>query len=451
MKQYLLLFFLFLTSCVGKQDLQTLEWKKGSSSSLSDLSAINFSRESKLQSGPQTVVFREQEFSDIPIENSFLKTVKNHDGEDLQIRGAVSFDHEKLQKLPLNSFKNKRDVIGKELEAAFPIFRRHKPESIEIIIAHRRGFYEPLWKVIYSDNKGASWEVRVNNHLQVQSVKRVGSQFHDTVAVIFPKGPKRSGLQEIVLKDLNIQPTLSNSRLFVGSQAEEKIGNVRDPLKFSIQDARFDQVQVFFFLEESLSWFERKLNFKIPFQLHAEVHVGAPEKTNSAFYYQGKIRIGAGDDETYSRIPQDPSIVIHESVHALVDAIAKLPFEGEGGSLNEGFADFFTALQLGSPNMGESAYLKGPFRRSLVNDFKLSGKTGGLYHDSGIVSGALWDLSTRFGSEQGIKIGILTLNCLVPSSDFKDFGNCLNDILPEVFVSAEDLATARMIVEARGF
>ncbi len=451
MKQYLLLFFLFLSACVPKQDLQTLEWKKGSSSSLSDLSAINFSRESKLQSAHQTLLFKEQEFSEITIENSFLKTVKNHDGEDLQIRGAVSFDQEKLQKLPLSSFKNKKDVIAKELESAFPIFRRHKPESIEIIIAHRRGFYEPLWRVVYSDNKGASWEVRVNNHLQVQSVKRVGSQFHDTVAVIFPKGPKRSGLQEIVLKDLNIQPTLSNSRLFVGSQADDKIANVRDPLKFSIQDARFDQVQVFFFLEESLSWFERKLNFKIPFQLQAEVHVGAPEKTNSAFYYQGKIRIGAGDDETYARIPQDPSIVIHESVHALVDSIAKLPFEGEGGSINEGFADFFTALQLGSPNMGESAYLKGPFRRSLVNDYKLSGKTGGLYHDSGIVSGTLWDLSTRFGSEQGAKVGILTLNRLVPSTDFKDFGNSLKDILPEVFLSAEDLAAARMIVEARGF
>lgn len=451
MKKYLLLYSLFLGACVGKQDLQTLEWKKGSSSLPSDLSTLNFSTESKIQSANQIVALKEQEFSDVPIENSFVKTVKNQDGENLQIRGAVSFDHDKLKKLPLDAFKNKKDVINKEILAAFPIFRRHKPESVEIVIAHRRGFYEPLWKIVYSDNKGASWEVRVNNHLQVQSVRRVGSQFHDTVAVIFPKGPKRSGLQEIVLKDLNVQPTLSNSRLFVGSQAEEKIGNVRDPLKFSVQDARFDQVQVFFFLEESLSWFERKLNFKIPFQLHAEVHVGAPEKTNSAFYYQGKIRIGAGDDETYSRIPQDPSIVIHESVHALVDAIAKLPFEGEGGSINEGFSDFFTALQLGSPNMGESAYLKGPFRRSLVNDYKVSGKTGGLYHDSGIVSGTLWDLSTRFGPEQGAKVGILTLNRLVPSSDFKDFGNCLKDILPEVFLSSEELAAAKMLVEARGF
>lgn len=187
MRQYLLLLFFFLTACVGKQDLQTLEWKKGSSSALSDLSEIHFSQERNLQSAHQTVLFKEQEFSGIPVENSFLKTIKNHDGEDLQIRGAVSFDHEKLEKLPLSAFKSKKDVIGKELESAFPIFRRHKPESIDLIIAHRRGFYEPLWKVVYSDKKGASWEVRVNNHLQVQSVKRVGSQFHDTVAVIFRK------------------------------------------------------------------------------------------------------------------------------------------------------------------------------------------------------------------------------------------------------------------------
>jgi Zn-dependent metalloprotease len=290
----------------------------------------------------------------------------------------------------------------------------------------------------------------MNNHLQVSSVKRVGSQFHDTIAIVFPKGPKMSNLQEVVLRGLATNPTLSNDRLFVASQADSKISDVSGPLKFTPQDSRFDQVQVFYFLEESLNWFERRLNVKIPFKLNAEVHMGAPDKTNSAFYYQGKIRIGAGDDETYARIPQDPSIIIHESVHALVDTVARLPFEGEGGSLNEGFADFFTALQLDNPNMAEASYLKGPFRRSVVNNYKLSDKTGGLYHDSGIASGTLWELRVKLGPDKAREIAILTLNRLVPGSDFADFGLQLKEVLPQV-LAQDELKMAQDIVAERGF
>lgn len=452
MKKLIFISSLFLVSCGGKKDLQSIEWRKGESlAPLQSLSEVDLAKPSKLQSLHEVVEFREQSVQGIAVENSFVKNLRGQSGEEVMVRASISLEEEKLNKLKLEEFAQKKDSIAKELLAAFPIFRKFAPEKIETIIAHRRGFYEPLWRVVYSDQKGVPWEVRLNNHLQVRGVKRVGSQFHDTVAYIFPKGPKKSQIQEVVLKGLMTQPTLSNSRLLVSSQASAKIVSVTDPLKFNPQDSRFDQVQVFYFLEESLKWFENRLNIKIPFQIQAEVHVGAPDKTNSAFYYQGKIRIGAGDDETYSRIPQDPSIVIHESVHALVDAVARLPYEGEGGSLNEAFADFFTALQLNNPNMGEAAYLKGPFRRSLVNDYKLSDKNGGLYHDSGIVSGTLWSLSTRLGAEKGRQLALLTLNRMVPSSDLRDFGLTLRDVLPLVLSSEEDLDAARAIVTERGF
>lgn len=453
MTKILLLSFLSLalSACNSKIGLQPIEWQKGAPvAQMEALQQIDTTAQRKLKSASQKIEFAEQSFQGITVENSFIKKVSDVSNTPLLVRASITTENQKLDRLRLEEFERKRPTILNELQKAFPIFKKFPPEKIDVVIAHRRGFYEPLWKILYTDKSGVPWEVKVNNHLQVSSVKRVGSQFHDTIAIVFPKGPKMSPLQEVVLKGLVATPTLSNNRLFVSSQAEFKISDVTAPLKFTPQDARFDQVQVFYFLEESLNWFERKLNVSIPFKLNAEVHMGAPEKTNSAFYYQGKIRIGAGDDETYSRIPQDPSIIIHESVHALVDAVARLPFEGEGGSLNEGFADFFTALQLDNPNMAESSYLKGPFRRSVVNNYKLSDKTGGLYHDSGIASGTLWELRVKLGPDKAREIAILTLNRLVPSSDFEDFGTQLKSVLPEV-LNQEDLNAALEIVTARGF
>lgn len=451
MKKVISISFLFLSACNSKTGLQSLDWKKGESpAQLQSLETISTSNQQKVSSLNQTLELSEQSVHGVPVENSYVKRVKDGANAAVLVRASVSLEEEKLNRLRIADFEKKKATILEDLKKSFPIFRQSPPEKIDIVIAHRRGFYEPLWRIVYTDKHGIPWEVKMNNHLQVSSVKRVGSQFHDTIAIVFPKGPKMSNLQEVLLRGLATNPTLSNDRLFVASQAESKISDLTGPLKFTPQDTRFDQVQVFYFLEESLNWFERKLNVKIPFKLNAEVHMGAPDKTNSAFYYQGKIRIGAGDDETYTRIPQDPSIIIHESVHALVDTVARLPFEGEGGSLNEGFADFFTALQLDNPNMAEASYLKGPFRRSVVNNYKLSDKTGGLYHDSGIASGTLWELRVKLGSEKAREIAILTLNRLVPGSDFVDFGLQLKDILPQV-LTQDELKMAQDIVAERGF
>lgn len=451
MKKVISISFLFLSACNSKTGLQNLEWKKGEAlSQLHSLENINTTPGKKITSANQSIEFTEQTVQGIPIENSFIKKINDASATPVVVRAAISLEEDKLTRLRLSEFSQKKSTLLEDLKKSFPIFKKITPDSIDIVIAHRRGFYEPLWKIVYSDKNGIPWELRMNNHLQVSSVKRVGSQFHDTLAIVFPKGPKMSNLQEVLLKGLVATPTLSNDRVFVSSQAQSTISDVSAPLKFAPQDARFDQVQVFYFLDESLNWFENKLNVKIPFKLNAEVHMGAPEKTNSAFYYQGKIRIGSGDDETYSRIPQDPSIIIHESVHALVDAVARLPFEGEGGSLNEGFADFFTALQLDNPNMAEASYLKGPFRRSVVNNYKLSDKTGGLYHDSGIASGTLWELRVKIGPDKARDIAILTLNRLVPGSDLVDFGLQLKEVLPQVLTN-EELQPAMDIVTARGF
>ncbi|MFM6927399.1 MAG: hypothetical protein ACKOX6_03000 [Bdellovibrio sp.] len=451
MRKILSILLLALSSCTPKSDLHSVEWRSGQNTEeLKLLSTIKLSQETDLLSLGQTLRLKTQEFNGIPIDGSYVKEVSDKSGK-VAVRALVSLNQDKLLTLPLDEFLNKRERIVKDLQGAFSIFRRHPPSQVSIVINHKRGFYQPLWHVVYTDAKGASWEARLNNHLQVQSVKRVGSQFQDTLAWVFPKGPQKSDLQEVLLRGLQTQPTLSNSRLLVSSQAEVKVSEIKGPLKFNPKDARFDQVQAFYFLDESLNWFERMLGVRVPFQLQAEVYVGAPEKTNSAFYYQGKIRLGTGDDEIYSHLSQDPSVVIHESVHALVDVVAGLPFEGEGGSINEGLADFFTAIQLNNPNMAEASYLKGPFRRSVVNAITLNDKNGGLYHDSGIISGTLWDLHERFGNVVGLRLAALTLNRLVPGSDFKDFGESLHLVMESELQNPGDLQAGKEILRRRGF
>lgn len=452
MKKIALISFLALAACDSKKGLQTLEWRPGDSASqIQALKNLESTHSLPVQSASQTIELEQQSVHGIKVDGSFIKHLRSPQGEPILIRASVSLEDKKLEGLPLSDFELRKNSILNELKVAFPMFRVRPPEKIDVLIIHHRGYYEPVWNVLYTDKHGIPWEMKLGQHLQIRSVNRVGSQFHDTLAFVFPKGPKISNLQEVLLKGIAVNPTLSSSRLVVTSQAaDSKITDIDGPLKYSPQDSRFDQLQVFYFLDESLTWFEKRLNVKLPFSLQAEVAVGAPEKTNSAFYYQSKIRFGTGDDETYSHIPQDPSIVIHESVHALVDALAHLPYEGEGGSLNEAFADFFAALQLDNPNMGEVAYLKGPFRRSLVNDFKLSEKNGGLYHDSGIISGALWDLRVKFGPDKARQIALLTLNRLNPSSDFADFSAQLKEVLSQV-LDSDEVLSAQSILGKRGF
>ncbi|WP_413558927.1 hypothetical protein [Bdellovibrio sp. HCB209] len=445
-----LTFFIALASCSPKSDLQTVEWRSGSSKeSLEILKQVDSVTASEASVFSQKVSLRQQQIRGVPVEDTYIKEISSGSNQ-LAVRGRITTIEEKLKDIPLEEYLANKSHIEKRLCTSLPIFRKKAPLSVSLVIAHHKGFYQPLWKVLYVDNQGVTWEARFNNFLQIQKVQRVGSHFQDTLAWVFPKGSRKRELQEVVLSGLYANPTLANTRLMVNSQNTSKIVSVMEPLKFNNKDPRFDQVQAFYFLDESLSWFDSMLGFKIPFVLQAEVQVGFPEKTNSAFYYQGKIRLGAGDDEVYSHLAQDPSVVVHESVHALVDSIAGLPFEGEGGSLNEGFADFFTAAQLNNPNMGEASYLKGPFRRSVVNAVSLADKNGGLYHDSGIISGVLWDLKEQLGSPKGIRIAALTLARLVPGSDFKDFGASLRLVIDSELAAGE-LQAARALLQKRGF
>ena len=105
---------------------------------------------------------------------------------------------------------------------------------------------------------------------------------------------------------------------------------------------------------------------------------------------------------------------------------------------------------LDRPYLGESSYLKGPYKRNLNNTSKLSEKNGGLYHDSLIISGTMWDIKEKFGSEKAKNLALETLIQLNPASNFKSFYEKIKVVASEQF-NADDAAAINQILSNRGF
>lgn len=452
--RYVFILFLSLSACSQSAPLKKVEWNSHSNSEKPlEVEALKRTDSPTLSVKSEKVILSQQTVSGIPVDSTFIKFIRDSKNTDKEIKAfysdALIENAHYIDQA--TQFKKQKDLMRVKILAKYPYFSKQQELSISPLAEVTKSKISFVWSLKYFDKSGQPWEARFGEKLQITRLQRVGSQFHDTLAIIYPAGPRKSQLETVKLSSLKITPTLSTDSLQVMSQAENKISELQSVFSYTPEDSRFDQVQVFYYLQESLNWFKANLNFSLPFQLQAEVHVGHPDKTNAAFYYSGKIRLGAGDNETYKNISQDPSIVVHESVHALIDSLSGLPFDGEGGAINEGIADFVTALQLNTPHMAESSYLKGPYRRSVENSYTLQDKNGGLYHDSGIISGLLWEIRQKIGPEKSRDLVVYLLNRLTPGSDFADFNSILKQVTHENIQSEIDKKIIETITLKRGF
>lgn len=303
---------------------------------------------------------------------------------------------------------------------------------------------------LVQDHEGQIWQVRTYPNGSFISMAKVGSNFETRQAQVYPRGPKQSDMTRVQLFDLNLGKILASQILQVSSETNRQAILPEDLLSLSPKDEKFDQVQVFYFSQQALRWISEKFGVKPNSVIDIEVHAGAPEKTNIAFYYNSKIKFGSGDGETYFKIPQDPSIVVHETFHAIVDQLCRLPFQGEGGSLNEGFADTLTVLYLDQPNLGEVAFLKGPYKRTVNNQSRFSDRNGGLYHDSLIVSGLLWELRNKIGQEKTLALTYNLLLKLGPTSTFEDLKISVHNEIKKIF-STKEADVAEQVLKERAW
>ena len=401
-------------------------------------------------SSNEDVQFSEQVVSNFRIENTFIKTVSiKNSGAAFEISSLVlhipkhilaeaeEMDHHKTSSWLLFLEKN---PVYKSLKVAAPL---------EVIIATDPKL-KPILKVSVDSRQGDIISVSFNKKGNLISAIRMGSnltEMAEVPALAFPKGPKKSDLTAILLNRI-VQPFgLATPFLEVVSESPNKITGFQS-LEYATTDDRFDQVQAFYFSQEILKWFKEKISLQGTVKLSIVTNLGYPEKTNAAFYFQNQIRLGAGDDITFSKIPWDPTIVMHETSHAVIDVLSHLPFQGEGGSINEGYADFFTTYYLNSPFLADSSYQKADYKRTVDQALTLAQKNGGLYHDSAIVSGFFWSLKKLISPEKTLTLAVHVLNRLGPQSNFKDFALNLNEQSRQL-LNKDDFKKVSLLIKER--
>lgn len=439
-----------LSSCQKNSLLELKEWTPGTPESkkvaLQAVAVETATLSNQAVYGSKKIEIKRQLINDLPVYGSFVKVVRNGGQVEL-IQAQITKDASAGHGEPA---ADERVVnYAEELKKADSSFTKSeivKTEKVLVIEGTDSGLYT---LVSVFDKYGTPFEAFFNKKQELVKLKRAGADFSDVMTNLYPEGAKLSQLTELVLKGISAEPAISNDQVVVTTEAVKKI-SLSPVLKFETQDERFDQLQAFFYIDKTINWIKSNLKIQMEGQLNAVVWMGYPERTNSAFYFQNKIRLGKGDDKNYSNLPHDLSIVAHETFHAMIDRIARLPFEGEGGSLNEAFADFFTCLMLDRPYLGESSYLKGPFKRNLNNTTKLSEKTGGLYHDSLIISGALWDIKEKLGPEKAKNIAMETLIQMNPASTFISFNEKIRSVGAKQ-LSLDDIATLNQVLTTRGF
>jgi len=392
----------------------------------------------------------------VPIRGALTKNVLNR-------RGEVSFAWGKSFSEPPSDLAQRIRSQGSGATLILARMRKQLPELSSALWSsgpRMEIVAEAGWRLVWvmdfvgrgSDGFKTAMADEQGNLIHLTSA---GMQFVDGLATVFPKGPKQSELSEVTLKGLVGDGRLHSSRIVVSGTKDPKAWAADHIFRYSPEnaedDARFDEVQAFFYVSNMMDWLKQRGGLELPFALDVQVGVLSNDKpSNSAFYYQGNIRLGSGDGKKFWHMPRDPSIVAHETAHAYIDMVAGLATQGSGGSLNEGYADFLTASFLGSPHMGEVAFLGGPYRRTLQNEMTLPQANGSLYHDSLIMSGALWEIHQKIGPESALALALKSLARLPGANPtLSDFGTACLFSLREGFSPVES-KRIEAILESRG-
>lgn len=449
MKSIYIVSLFFLMSCHHTVQVRNLNWKTGDSQNqLSQINKIEHKDVSQIIYKGHKITHSYQTYLGNDIASTSLKKTFDRDGTIIQAE-ANFFDDQDLSKIRNLDLSEK--IKNRVTESLLKQHADLKIDTLKTTVATRylKSDLIYLFKAQFELPDGQIIESFFDKNLNLIDENSLGSKLSALDSTVYELGPKFSGLKDVTLQ-VEKTPLLSNSTIFVDSQSETKITSVNSSLKFDPKDERFEQVQVFYYMNKLRSWVSEKLDIQFIDRIDVEVNVGYPKKTNTAFYFQNKIRLGRGDEVDYINIALDPSIVLHEGFHGVIDGLANLPFEGQGGSLNEGFADFYTCVMLNRPFLGETAYLKAPYKRSVSNDLKLSDMNQGLYHDSGIISGLLWEIKNSLGEELTLKIVTAALAQLNHFSQFSDFNDALvlqiNSQLP-----ADKKLVVGDILKRRGF
>jgi hypothetical protein len=391
-----------------------------------DASVSDSSSSGALLKSPEQVESIQQKVGSAAIAGTWIQRVRDRKGSLLFETGeAYNIVPEGLR-FEVAKLESQKSTIAEQLSKhVAELATASQKFEPELEIVTRDGNFEINWLMDFVDASGTkAFQVRADATSQLIGVKEVGNRVSEGVGNVFPSGPKRSAMSAVPFQGLDGSGGLKTLRSSVTSAAAPEAHSANLDFRFDPADPRFDQVQAFFYAEEILGWFKEKFGAESRSQLQITVQVG--DRSNTAFYLRDTIRLGSGDGRRYDGLARDPSIVMHEVGHAIVDRYAGLPSDGEGGSINEAFADYFSASLLDNPAMGEASFLAGPFVRTLENGLVAPRDLGrGLYKDSQVFSGTLWQIRQSFGPEKSDVLAFRGLSRLGAGGKFADFGPAL--------------------------
>lgn len=372
-----------------------------------------------------------QAVAGVPVEGAFVKTVERSEKVVLA-RGQV-VDGAQLPS-PATVLEMLKDGDGQSGVRNLSLQKQGCRESNELAPALK--YYNGRWRLIYqADCERGFGVVRIafvtDGKLFRSETVSYEFSWNDASVVLYPRGPMFSQLQALTLPVSSDPTFLQTPNMSVRSDAGLSFADIKTLNEVTPTDPRFDMVQAYHYVKGALDWAQQTLNVQLT-ELRVRTHVGHPDRASVAFYYSSEVRLGTGDNVSFRNMTWDPTVVVHETMHAVVEKLTRMPFQGEAGSLSEALADSLTAFHLRTPKMGESSYLTGPYQRSLEQRVLLQDKNKKLYHDSLILSGTIWQLREEVDEQTALDLTIFLLARLTPSYNLEKtkgeiqswFNNC---------------------------
>ncbi len=451
---------MFLFSCSERNQLKRISWSQKSSVPLTVeqaqmVSALQKDQFQEVQLSDQKIQRWRMTSEGIPVEGTWLKVMRDNQNRLLKIEGEQTTEtpNEKEKDEAKNLLTQKETLLNfvwkknKTLQLAQNIL----PAQI-IFIPMRSGF-EPVIELVYFNHDGTDVQrLYINKQGRILSSESVVQSLTAGTAQVFPGFPNQTILTEVAFTDLIGDGTLTTPSIRVESANSPRVYSPTHNFLYQPEDKGFDEVQSFYYMDQLFDWLKNQYALILPFQLKIKLHVGGLTPSNAAFYYDGNINLGDGDNIVYKKIPLDPTIVSHEACHSLVQVLAGLPQGGEGGALNEAFADFISANFLEYPQMGGYSYLKAPYQRTLENDLNaVNDRNQGKYQNSLLVSGTLWQMRKILGKEKAGWLGLHTLAKLGPNSVLNDFPRAVNETIDELTVDQATKEVLKTILVKRGW
>ena len=326
------------------------------------------------------------------------------------------------------------------------------PNAKPVLVRGLWGYKPHIQVDLMARDESQVYEATISKKGRLIRLRPKGFELASGLARVYPGNPNLTPLEEVEVKNLTGNGRLSAPWLELQSAVNEVPYDKNNVFLFQPSELVFSAVQAYFFASRAMDWYRTQLHLELKKPLSVKVHVGSTPKSNVAFYYNNQVRLGEGDGIEYQGMARDPSIVVHEVSHAYVEMLSGLPFEGEGGSYSEAFADFFTAVHLSNPNMGNYAYKKAPYKRSLENglradrDFKKA-----MYNDSQIISGTFWDLTQVLEHSAAESLAIEFLIRLGPGGKFQDFTSVLKESVLAQNFSKQQIQAIQSVLEKRGW